>query len=412
MQVYLGIDWSQSKHDAVFLNPAGASIAQLSIPHSLDGFLRLDVTRAKLGVSPLDCLVGLETSHNLLVDFLWGHGYSKVYVVPPKAVKSNRSRYRQSGARSDPNDAFVIADVLRTDRGRLHPWFPDSLLTRQIRGKVSLIGHLTRNIVGLSNRLREVLWRYYPAAVEVFSDLTSQISLAFVQAYPTPEAAAELSFAEFQAFARALRYPNRMKLAGRFARLQGSQPQADPETVLVYQEEAPMIAGLLLNMVRAKKVALRELKVLFREHPDNPIFSSLPGTGDFLAPALLAKFGDDRERFPTAGSVQALAGTCPVTKASGKWKVIHFRYACDREFRHIVQQWARCSLRESAWASAYWERVRPHCRTKSHAYRCLANRWLAVAWKLWQTRQPYDEAFHLRQSMLRSRPKIHQGEFV
>jgi len=405
MKVYLGIDWGHKKHDAMFLNQVGACLAQLSIPHNPQGFLQLDYTREQLGVSQDDCIVGLETAHNLLIDFFWDRGYQQVYVVPPSVTRSNRGRYRSSGARSDPTDAFVVADILRTDQGRLQPWFPDSQLTREIRAKVSLIGHLTGNIISLSNRLREVLWRYHPAAAEVFSDLTTQIALAFVRAYPTPQEATSLSFDQFQAFARKHHYPNPRALTRCFARLQVAQPQANPETVLVYQGEAPLLAELLLPMIQAKKRALEELQILFKAHPDHPIYNSLPGAGDLLAPSLLAKFGDDRKRFPTPTSVQALAGTSPVTEASGKWKVIKFRFACDREFRHIAQQWARCSLKQSVWANAYYDQVRPHCRSKSHAYRCLANRWLAIAWKLWQSHEPYDEAYHLRQRALRSQAR-------
>jgi transposase len=166
------------------------------------------------------------------------------------------------------------------------------------------------------------------------------------------------------------------------------------------------LAGLLLALDDAKKTALRELGVLFRQHPDHAIFDSLPGAGDLLAPALLAKFGDDRRRFPSAASVQSLAGTCPVTKSSGKWRTVRFRHACDREFRQISVQWARCSLRRSVWANAYYERVRAHSRSQSHAFRCLANRWLAFAWKLWQSGEPCDEAYHLRRRATRSRRAV------
>jgi transposase len=157
--------------------------------------------------------------------------------------------------------------------------------------------------------------------------------------------------------------------------------------------------------VRSKNAALRELRVLFKQHPDHDIFDSLPGAGEFLAPALLVKFGDDRQRFPAAASVQALAGTCPVTDWSGKRRVIKFRRACDREFRDIAQKWAIASKPESLWATTYWSQVRPHCDSDSHAYRCLANRWLAIAWKLWQTRRVYDEAYHLQQRAKHSKPR-------
>src|SRR4029450_11392309 len=92
---------------------------------------------------------------------------------------------------------------------------------------------------------------------------------------------------------------------------------------------------------------------------DEPIILSvwpvgfLPGTGDFLAPALLAKFGDDRERLPSASSLQSMAGTCPVTEQGGKGRRVVFRQACDHEFRQIAQQWAKASVSQSSWASTY-----------------------------------------------------------
>jgi transposase len=406
MRLYIGIDWSKNKHDSVFLNQARVPLASVTIPHTPAGFLKLDATRQRFGVAPADCVVGLETAHTPLIDFLWSRNYSQVFVIPPSVVKSCRGRYRQSGARTDRSDAMLLADLLRTDCERFHPWHPDSLLTGQIRAKVSLIGYLTRSIVSVSNRLQAVLLRYYPAALQVFSCPTTQIALEFICAYPTPRSAATLSFEDFQRFARRHRYPNPKRLPACYARLQTLQPEAAPEVVTIYKDEARQLATLLLMNVRAKIGILRDMQILFRQHPDHFIFDSLPGAGELLAPGLLSKFGDDRQRFPTSGSLQALAGTCPVTDWSGKRKVIKFRRACDREFRHIAQQWAICSLSESVWANAYYQQVRPHCSSKSHAYRCLANRWLAIAWKLWQTRQAYDEDYHLQQRALRSK-RIH-----
>ncbi len=408
MQVYIGIDWSEDKHDVVFMNEAGVDVARLTIPHSLDGFVQLDATRRKLGLAPDECTVGLETAHNLIIEYLWSQAYQQVYVIPPSVVKSNRGRFRQSGARDDQSDGYLLADILRTDRGRLQPWHPDSLLTRQMRAKVSWIHHLTRASTRLSNRLRAVLLRYYPAALQVFPDLSTQIALEFIRAYPTPQAAARLTLAELVDFAQQQGYSHPKKLPSCFACLKRDYPPASPETVLIYQEEVIQLASLLLQMTHTKVDVLRELHALFRQHPDYPIFSSLPGAGELLEPALLVKFGDDRQRFPTPASVQALAGTCPVTDQSGKRKVIKFRKACDREWRSLSQAWAIALVNsaKSPLAVAYFEQIRPHCQNRHHAYRCVANRWLAVAWKLWQTHQPYDEAYHFQQRAARSKPKI------
>ena len=250
-----------------------------------------------------------------------------------------------------------------------------------------------------------MLLRYYPAALTVFSALDIPVTLNFIRQYPTPFAIAHLSYETFYAFARSHHYPKPKQLPRRFAQLQAPQPEATADTVASYQEEATLLANLLLTEVKAKKQAERDLKALFAQHPDQEIFASLPGVGPFLGPALLVKFGDDRQRFATAASVQALAGTCPVTEQSGQRRRIKFRRACDKAFRDIVQQWASHSLNQSVWANAYFLELRGRGQKKSHALRCLGNRWLAILWKLWQTKQQYDEKYHLQQRAQRRRPK-------
>jgi transposase len=397
MQVFFGIDWGHSHHEACFLDQRGQVLSRLTVAHTADGLTQLERAREQLGVTQTQCQVGLETAHTLLIDFLWDRGYRDVFVIPPGAIKGARRRYRQTNAHTDQSDAFLVADVLRTDPATLRPWRPDGLIIRQLRSKVSLLHFLTKEIRRLSNRLGAVLARYYPAGLHVFHDIASPIALQFVQAYPTPEAAACLNRQSFGAFARAHRYRQADKvLSAAYARLQAAYPATGSTIVVAYQEEALFLAHHLLAAIDQKKREIARLQELFEQHDDHELFAALPGTGDFLAPALLAKFGDDRERFPSAGSLQSLAGTCPVTEQSGKGRRVVFRQACDHEFRQIAQQWAKASVSQSSWASTYWHSVRDHSRSSSHAYRCLANRWLAIAWKCWQSRQPYDEAIHLQ----------------
>ena len=397
MPFYLGIDWGENKHDAAMLNEAGAMITQFTFPHTVDGLLYLDHQREQVTPHPADCLVGLETAHNLLIDFLWARGYSQLYVIPPSVVKSSRGRYGASGAHDDARDAHLLADLLRTDRARLYPWSPDSRLTRQLRARVNWINFLTRTQLRLTNRLRALLLRYYPAALHVFSSLDVPLALHFVCAYPTPEAAREVSWPEFMHFAAEHRYHHTRHLAASYARLQAPYPQAEPDTVQVYQAEVVEGATLLRTVVELKHDVRLELPALFAQYPDAPIFASLPGVGELLGPALLARFGDDRRRFPTASAVQSLAVSRPVTEASGKRRCIYFRRACDREFRRIMQEMALHSHRESPRVAEYIAAARPHCRSDSHAYRIVANRWLRIIWTLWQKRETYQEYYHLQQ---------------
>jgi|GEM_PF-6315050 len=224
--VYIGIDWSTQKHDIVYLNEEGGLIVYQTIPHSPAGFEAFDAQREGLGVSAEDCLVGIETEHNLFIDFLSSRSYQQIYVIPPSTIKDTRGRFGASGAKTDRSDAHLIADLVRTDRARLHVWQADSPLTQQITALVSLELFLTRTIVQSTNRLREALWRYYPNATKVFSHLDLPISLEFICEFPTPKAAAGLTFEDFQGFAKAHHYTHSSKLAGCYARLQQPQPAA------------------------------------------------------------------------------------------------------------------------------------------------------------------------------------------
>jgi len=404
MIVYIGIDWSKDKHDIIFMNEQGGHILYLTVAHSPEGFERFNAEREKLGVSAEECVVGIETHHNLFLDYLSSHGYQQAYVLPPFQVSRSRGRHGASGASSDKSDASVIADMLRTDRRRLIPWRPNKPLTQQIASRVSLRRFLTRSIIQVTNRLRMVLWRYNPNATRIFSKLDAQIALRFIIAFPTPEHTEQLTYQAFLRFVKQHRYPDPKKLPACFARLQKPQPRADHATVLAFQDEAVRLSKLALHLVRERVTTEGQIRKLFALHPDAPIFESLPGAGERLAPALLAKFGDDRQRFPSAQTLQSVAGTCPYTKQSGKRKYVLFRRACDREFRHITQQWAKASLEQSVWANTYFQMVRPRCKSTSHAYRCLANRWLAIAWRIWQDSAPYDETLHMRQHALRAQP--------
>ena len=405
MKVYIGIDWSENKHDICYMHESGEVLRILQIQHTTVGFRALDQARQSLGVEKQEVVIGLETAHNLLVDYLWDQGYEHIYVLPPSTVKSAQKRFRQSGAKDDPWDARLIADVLRTDQNRYAVWKPDQPLTRQIRAEVRFAQQLGRELVRDANQLRSILLRYYPAILEAFPQLNSVVFLVFLQAFPTPQQAQSLSFEQLKAFLREHHHTQSRSWPKIYVALHGDQPQPDPELVKAYSPLALAQARILEQLVRSRNECLVRLGKLFLLHPDYPIYDSLPMAGALLAPALLAKLGDDRNHYPRPAVLQAVAGTCPVTNRSGKHFHVYFRSACDHEFRHIVQQWARLSLDASPWAATYFHAVRPHCKTESDAIRRLANRWLEILWRLWVDRKPYDEAFHLRQHTLRSQAR-------
>ena len=396
----IGIDQSPERHVVCITDPGGSQLARLSLPHSASGFQQLHQCCQMLQAAPEECLVALESDHSLVVDYLLDHGYP-VYVVPGKAVDRYRDRHRQSGSCSDGGDALVLAHILRTDRHLYAPWQADRPVTRQLRSQVKLVMNLKRTVIRLSNQLRNLLWRYYPVAAHLFSGLDKQIALDFIQAFPTPQAAQCLTSAEFTAFCRTHKYRRSDLIVRRYATLLNAETYATPEVAQAYAGQAQVLARTLRFLVAERYQAEQALTRCFQQHPDAHVFASLPGAGDLLAPALLSKFRDCRRRFPTPAVARAIAGTSPVTIQSGKKRRVQFRRACDREFRYFATQFARSSVKQAPWAAAYFASVRPRCEKASQAYRCLANRWIGIIWRLWMDRVEYDESVHLRNRLAR-----------
>ena len=162
MKMHIGIDWSEKKHDVMVLDQKGIQQEYIQIKHSVKGFEAIESLRQKLGVEHDEIGVGLETAHNVLVDYLWGKGYKHVYVIPPNIINAGRGRYGQGGAKDDKRDAYIIADMLRTDRHRFYPWTPGSELLQQMRAASCATRYWTKDAVSIANRLRHCLLRYHP----------------------------------------------------------------------------------------------------------------------------------------------------------------------------------------------------------------------------------------------------------
>lgn len=400
MKSFVGIDWSKSKHNIVIQNEHGAEITKKVITHTATGFESLAQLLANTNPVKENCPVIIETDHNQLVDFLWDQEYP-LYVVPPSVVKGNRSRQTTSGARNDDSDASLLADILRTDQGRLKQWKPDSRETRQLRSLCRLIDDLTTSIVQYHHRLEALLLRHYPQARWAFKDLTVPTWLYFLQEYPSNKALALLTYAEFEKFCWSKGHRRRQYLTKAWETLQMSAPFASTENLAV--NEIRHVAGVLLNLVQRKIELLKITDKIALQHPDIDIFRSVPGVGILLSAKLLAMFGDHRDRWPTQNALQQVAGTCPATSESGKYKAVLFRRSCNREFRNAMQQVAVKSIKSSDWAATYHAKVLARSGSKSHAYRCLANRWIAIIWTLWQHRVPYDVATHMQHVAQRRR---------
>jgi transposase len=384
-----GIDWATDTNALCILDGDGQIVRELATAADAAGIGRLLGELARHGVTQ----VAIERPDGPVVDALLASGRT-VVVIAPRQVRHLRTRYGQAGNKHDRFDAFVLADTLRTDAHRLQPLHPDSPQTTVLRSAVRTRTDLVEARVALCNQLRAHLRVVFPAAVGLFADLDSPISLAFLARFPTAPAAAWLTHRRLGAWLAANGYCGRTPTRVLLQRLQDAaaglggehgHAAAHPTLAYVHTLDAIRTQIATLEAQIAEQLAL---------HPDRAIFQSLPRAGRIRAAKLLVEIGDARGRFPTDASLAALAGAAPSTRQSGRHQVVTFRWACDKHLREAVMDFAGDSRRASPWAQAIYQRHRAAGKTHQHATRILARAWLRVIWRCWQNHTPYNPALH------------------
>jgi transposase len=205
MRYYIGVDWADAEHAIWVADEQGTWVLARAVPHTAEGLAEwgrwLDEQRA----AGVELWAAIERPDGRVVDFLLDHGVV-VYPVNPKALDRARDRFRMSQAKSDPFDAQVLAEVLRTDQARLQALQPSSAAAQELKLLTRDYARCVREQTRLVNRLTATLKEYYPRALAVCEDLTTQRARAFLRAYPTPEALAALRPKQWQRFARTQRW--------------------------------------------------------------------------------------------------------------------------------------------------------------------------------------------------------------
>jgi transposase len=399
-RVFAGVDWAQNNHVVCVVDADGEVLERVTIAHDKAGIARLVtvlVARDVLGV-------GIERPDGPLVAALLAADLP-VFVIAPSQVRSMRGRYGSAGNKDDRFDAFVLADVVRTDRRRLTPLVPDGPDTQTLRALVRARKDLIGHRLAVANQLRAHLLTVLPGVVGLFAELDAPVSRAFIAAFGTQDRLDALSVAELQPWLRERHYHLR------------------PAAVLLQKlrEAAPGVSGAAgralagithaylaaLDTVMAQIEALdTQIADALAAHPDAAIFTSLPRAGTVRAARLLAEIGDCRGRFPTPAALAGLAGVTPSTRQSGNTRIVAFRWAVDKQLRDAVCNFAGDSRLTNPWAADLYRQARARGKNHNHAVRILARAWLGVIWKCWTTHTPYNPAQHRAlQQLLNQQPQ-------
>lgn len=387
-----GIDLASEEHRLLVVEHDGRRLEERRVGHDEHGINALVRRLLELRVAR----VAIEQPNGLVVDRLLEAGIS-VVAVHPNQLAAARDRYRAGGGKSDGFDAYVLAELARTDMHRFRLLEPDSDETKALRALTRTREDLVEQKVALANQLRAQLDAFWPGAKQIFADVDSPIGLAFLERYPSPADARSLGAKRLAGFLARNGYCGRKTPSELLAKLRSAPEGRAGEAELEARR------AIVLALVTTLKPLIEQIRLLtsqiagaVRSHDDGGIFLSLfrDPKSVVTAAELLAEIGDRRERHPTSASLEAIAGQAPVAVQSGKKKVACFRWACNKNLRAAVSVLADSSRHHNPWAADIYQRARARGHDHPHAIRILGRAWLRVIWRIWQDQTPYDPARH------------------
>jgi hypothetical protein len=404
--LFVGDDWAEDHHDVEVVDETGRRLARARLDEGMAGMTRLHELLAEhLDQDTVDpqtgtlaegtVIVGIETDRGPWVSALVAAGY-QLYAINPLSVARYRERHSTSGAKSDPGDAHVLAEIVRLDRAHHRPVAGDSdqadALKLTARAHQSLIWERTRHL----QRLRQVLREYFPGMLEALAagrlELADPDALELVERAGDPQRAARLSRSKIAAL---LKRARRRDVEARAEAIQVAlRAPALGQPAAVGAAYATIAASQvrLLSTLAAQIPALEEVVAQgFSQHPDAELYLSQPGLGQVLGARVLAEFGDDPTRYRDGKARRNYAGTSPITRASGRRHLVLARYARNRRLADAVHQWAFCALNASPGARAYYDELRARKIGHHAALRQLGNRLVGILHGCLKTRTHYDE---------------------
>jgi hypothetical protein len=405
--LFVGDDWAEDHHDVEIVDRDGKRLGRARLPEGMAGMARLhaliaehlddtdlDPDTGTLAVGPV--VVGIETDRGPWVAALIAAGY-QVFAINPMSVARYRERHTTSGAKSDPGDAHVLAEIVRLDRAHHRPVAGDSGevegLKLVARTHQSLIWDRTRHL----QRLRQVLREYYPGLLAALAaaklELGDPDAWELIEQAPDPDRAARLSRSKITATLRRNRRRNADARAEQIQAVLRAPALRQPAAVqAAYATIAATQIRLLITLADQISALEEVLAQGFGRHPAAEIYTSLPGLGVILGARVLSEFGDDPHRYHDAKARKNYAGTSPITRASGRKTVVLARYARNRRLGDAIHQWAFCALTGSPGARAYYDTLRGRGIGHHAALRQLGNRLVGILHGCLKTRTPYDEA--------------------
>jgi transposase len=403
---FVGIDWANDKHDVAFIDSQGRS-SHCVIEHStesIDAF----VSDLQSKANGLPIAIILEQSKGSLIHALMLRENVVLFPVNPKQFSSYRGSFRATKAKSDKDDAILLARMLFERHRQMNAWKPDDENTRLLDRLCSTRRKWVEHRTSLSQRLLDLVKSYIPAILMLSDSKLYECPflLEILQKWPDPRALKRVNPKVLVALAIHHGIKNETQQQAIINGLRKAPIHSRDTTLLTVSAlEAKALVKQLADCQELIVELDQKIKEVLAKHPDASLFTSLRGAGVALAPRLLTAFGTDRNRFKNAEEVASYVGIAPVTKQSGKSCIVVRRRACSKYLLQTFHEFASAAAKWCAWSKAFYKLQQSKGMKRHAILRKLAYRWIRILFRVWQTRTPFEPNRYI-QSLLVKNPEI------
>lgn len=393
---WIGLDWGDKEHAFALQDRTGKYEAG-TLPHHPDQ-LHDWLTALGQRYGGRSVALAIEASRGAVVHALLEYPWLVIYPINPLTSARFRRAFTPSGAKDDLPDAKVLLELVRDHAAKLRPLEAQDPLTVQLAGLVQARRKLVDRRTQVILQIESLLKTYYPQALELAGDFKTRLAVDFLRRWPDLTRLKAARPATIKRFYYAHQIRSDILITQRLALIAQTKALTTQDAlvkVAVLQLKA--LLDLLAAFAQHIPIFQTQIQRVFAEHPDKPLFDNLPGAGAQLAPRLCVAFGTRRTEYPDPASLQKYAGVAPVREKSGVQVWTHWRWGAPTFLRQTFVEWAGQTVRYSAWAKVYYERMLKKGKKHAVILRALAFKWIRILWKCWQTHTPYDEARYLRQ---------------
>lgn len=392
---YVGIDWSDAKHDICIESADGEALELDCISSRPEAISAWATALHRRFGGPI--AVAVELTKGPIVSALAKHDFIEIFPINPLMLARYREAFTPSRAKDDPTDAQLALDLIRRHPERFQALKPQSVEMRKLIALVEQRYKVLCDQRRAVNRLNHALKAYYPQVLDWFRQHNTVLFCDFLTEWPTLQQLKRARASRVARFFASHNMRRKAVIERRLKAIKAAGPLTDDEAVIEpYRLQVEVLIDQIRTTIRYLKRYDEEIAAITAQLPDYALlFRSLPGAGHILAPRLLAVFGEDRERYLNADELLRYSGIAPVTVRSGRSSWVRWRWQCPKFIRQTFVEWAGQTINKSAWAGAYYRQQRAKGASYEVAVRALAFKWIRILYRCWKDRTPYDESKYL-----------------